>query len=91
MTAKEFYNRIDQASSNGRFFGCKFIKKDGTVRTMNARRGVKKHLKPGGKPRNYSPAQHHNLIVWDRNAKGYRTINTDRLIYFKQGKIKIER
>ena len=63
-------------STGGKIFGAVFTKKDGTLRTMNARLGVQKHLK-GGK----SSASSKNALmtVYDMSAKGYRMINLSTL------------
>jgi len=59
------------------FFGMKFVKKDGSDRTMNCRFHVKKHLKGG--TRSWSEEDYpHLMCVFDVNAKpvpGYRTVN----------------
>ena len=60
-------------SSKGKFFSAVFIKKDGTLRTMNCRLGVKKYLK-GGKLR-FSPSKKGLVVVFDVDKKEYRMIN----------------
>ena len=60
-------------SSKGKFFSVIFIKKDGTLRTMNCRLGVKKYLK-GGKLR-FSPSKKGLVVVFDREKREYRMIN----------------
>ena len=59
------------------FFTAKFIKKDGSLRTMNCRLGVKKHLKGG--ELNHNPEDLNHLIVYDIIKKSYRTINLNTL------------
>jgi hypothetical protein len=64
---------IDDAGSNGKFFSVKFVKKDGSIRQMNCRLGVVKHLRGGERtlPRDY-------IVAFDVNADekgGYRAIN----------------
>lgn len=59
------------------FFTVTFVKKDGTLRKMNARLGVKKHLKGGEKT--YNAEDKNQLTVYDVVAKGYRTINLNTL------------
>ena len=68
--------------TNGKFFKVLFVKKDGSLREMTCRLGVKKDLR-GGK----STTEHlDNLItVYDVFAKGYRNINLDTVKYFKCG------
>lgn len=63
-------------NTNGRFFTVEFTKKDGTVRKMNARLGVTKHLKGGDCTLN----REQFIIVFDMQAKGYRAINRDTIL-----------
>ena len=65
--------------TNGQIFSGLFIKKDGTHRLMNARTGVKKHLKPNAKPRPYDPIKHDLITVYDMSNKGYRMLNLNTL------------
>ena len=68
--------------TNGKFFKVLFVKKDGSLREMTCRLGVKKDLR-GGK----STTEHLDNIVtvYDVLAKGYRNINLDTVKYFKCG------
>ena len=59
------------------FFTVTFVKKDGTLRKMNARLGVKKHLKGGEKK--YNAEDLNYLTVYDLQKKAYRTINVNTL------------
>jgi len=63
-------------STNGKFFTAVFTKKDGSLRTMNCRLGVTKHLHGGD-----STTKHkENLIcVFDTQVGEYRCINLDTL------------
>lgn len=61
----------------GKFFTVEFTKKDGTLRKMNARLGVTKHLKGGTK--GYDDAAHNFLTVFDLGKKAYRTVAIDRI------------
>jgi len=65
--------------SNGRFFSIKFIKKDGTTREMLCRTDVKKHLR-GGENNNPNLGES-QIVVYDIQKKGYRTINLDSVFY----------
>lgn len=65
---------------NGRFFSVTFRKRDGSLRKILARRGVKRNLK--GNPR-YNPADHNILIVWSVNDEAYRSIRVDRILEVK--------
>ena len=68
-------------SLGGKIFTVTFRKKDGTVRVMNCRNEVTKHLKDGPKGEirtNTTELNNPNLkVVFDLKAKGYRTINYD--------------
>lgn len=64
-----------------KFFTVEFIKKDGTIRQMNARLGVTKHLQ-GGELK-YSPNDLGYVTVYDVKTKGYRTINLNTLTSLK--------
>ena len=68
-------------STKGRFFSCTFIKKDGSMRVMNARIGCHKGIKGVG--RKFSTP---NLVtVFDAKAKEYRMINVDTMLTFNCG------
>lgn len=76
MDIQEFKNEV-----NGNFFSVSFIKKDGTLREMTARFGVKKHLKGG--TLKYDPEGYGYLTVFDVKKKEYRTINVEKIICLK--------
>ena len=76
LSIQEFKNEV-----KGNFFRACFMKKDGTIREMTARFGVKKHLK-GGKL-GYNPEERNYIVVFDIDKKEYRTINMDKLIYLR--------
>ncbi len=59
--------------SGDKFFSCTFVKKDGTIRTINARF---KSAGTGRKP-NVNPDQY--LTVYEPN-NGYRNINRDTIL-----------
>ena len=65
---------------NGRFFSVTFRKKDGTLRKMIARRGVKRNLQ--GNPR-YNPSDYNLLVVWSVNDEAYRSVNLNTVIEVK--------
>ena len=58
-------------SSNGKIFSVTFIKKDGSLRTLNGRLGVTKHLKGGESTLN--PDRY--ITVYDLQSKAYRAVN----------------
>ena len=69
-----------------KIFTATFRKKDGSLRVMNCRLGVKKHLKGGQK--SYNDDDFNYLTVFDLNKKAYRTININTLKQIKaNGKV----
>lgn len=64
------------AKSKGKFITVLFVKKDGTIRTLNGRIGVTKHLKGGISTVDYSKY----LVVYDTINAGYRSINRDAIV-----------
>lgn len=65
-------------STNGRYFGATFIKKDGTKRVVNARLGVTKFLKGG--VNKVVKASNDYVTVFDRHKGQYITVNMATLI-----------
>jgi len=57
----------------GKFFTVHFRKKDNSIRVMNCRGGVKRHLRGG--QRAWDPEPKGMVFVWDTESKGYRTLN----------------
>lgn len=68
--------------TKGKFFSITFTKADGSVRVMVARTGVKKGVKGTGTKK---PLADNLIKVYDVIAKGFRTINLDRVRSFKCG------
>jgi hypothetical protein len=67
---------IKVLNSNGKFLTVTFRKKDGTIRVMNCRLGVTKHLKGGTStldPNKY-------ITVYDLQSKGYRAISKENIL-----------
>lgn len=62
------------------FFTITFVKKDNSVRVLNGRRGVKKHLKGGV---NTVAGYSNFLTVFDCKIKEYRNVNLDKVIEIK--------
>lgn len=66
-----------RALVGSKIFSVVFEKKDGTLREMVCRLGVKKHLKGG--ELSYDPDEKNYLVVFDMQSEGYRTININTL------------
>ena len=73
---------------SGKFFSCSFLKKDGTVRYLLGRSGVKKHLRPNAKPKSYNPQELGYLSVYDLQSKDYRLVNLQTITTINNKKIK---
>ena len=63
--------------ADGKFFSCSFVKRCGTLRTMQARLGVQKHLKGGEKA--FDDAAKGIITVFSTDANGYRSFKVDSL------------
>lgn len=69
-------------ATQGKIFSAEFIKRDGSLRRMVARTGVRKDLKGG---RATSLSNPRNRVVWDLQKQSYRTIPGERLLRLKCG------
>ena len=67
---------LNTVAQNGKIFGVKFIKKDGSERLMSCRLGVTKHLKGGVNTTSHIPKY---KTVYSVNDKGYRNINLETI------------
>ena len=80
---KRDYKTLKEQMLGGTFFRATFVKKDGSVRNMLARTGVKSHLKGGSYLHGHS-SKHPNLVpVYDVQKGAYRSINLDTLLELK--------
>lgn len=71
----EAYMKI--RGTNGQIFTARFIKKDGTRRSMNCRLGVASEVT--GKGMSYNPLQKLLLPVYDMQSREYRMINLNTM------------
>ena len=76
---KNEHKRMLIESTNGKYFTVVFKKKDDSIRKLNGRLGVKKHLR-GGK--DTTAHLDHLINVFEKGSTGYRKINLDNLISF---------
>ena len=63
-------------ATKGKIFSVRFVKKDGCVRDMNCRLGVKKHLTGTGRSKGHLP---HLINVYDLQVQGYRYVNKNTI------------
>lgn len=78
ITRKEALKMIED--TNGKFFTVTFQKKDGSIRDMNARIGVKKGQVGGVATYKANP---NNVGVYESNKGKYRCFNIERLMKIK--------
>jgi hypothetical protein len=71
-----------------KIFSVEFTKKDGSLRKMVCRLGVKKHLRGG--ELSYNPEDFNYLVVFDLQSEEYRTINVNTLKSFTFEGVKYE-
>jgi hypothetical protein len=70
-------NKVDRIlNSNGKIFTVTFVKKDGSIRVLNGRLGVEKHLKGG----QCTLDKDKFIIVYDLKAEGYRAVDKDAIL-----------
>ena len=81
---QQIENEIRSAIKTGKIFSVTFTKKDGTLRDMIARSGVKKHLKTDGTPSTTSHIPKY-FTVFDMQKEAYRNINVETICKFKCG------
>ena len=68
-------------TNNGKIFSATFEKKDGTIRTINCRRAVKKGVKGVGM--SFDPASKGLMVVYDMQKQSFKMINLNTLIEAK--------
>jgi hypothetical protein len=84
VASNEVETLIRENANNGQFFTVNFTKRTtGEERTMNARLGVKKHLRGG--ELSFDPKEKNLLICFDAQSGGYRSINLDSVHWVKVG------
>ena len=75
MTREEAKKAIYE--TKGLIFNVKFVKKDGTLRSMTCRREVKKGVKGVGMA--YNPEDFNLIPVYDLKSEGFRMINASTI------------
>ena len=77
MNTKLKFDLLTKATKTGSIFGATFVKTNKEVRTGAFRGGVK--IGVTGKGLNYKPSNVFNVIVYDMNKSGFRTIKAENL------------
>ena len=70
-----------------KFFTCQFVKKNGDVRVINCRLGVKKHLK---NPDYVRKNQRDYIVAYDLQIKQYRNISLNKLQWLRLNNIQLD-
>ena len=71
-------------TSNKKIFSVTFVKKDGSIRKMNAMRGVRKGVKGVG--HSFDPSEKNLLTVYDMQIGAFRFVNLDDVLLFRANK-----
>ena len=71
-------------TSNKKIFSVTFVKKDGSIRKMNAMRGVRKGVKGVG--HSFDPSEKNLLTVYDMQIGAFRFVNLNDVLLFKANK-----
>lgn len=78
---KKDVNVVKEFVKNNKIFTATFVKKDGSVRVMNCRRGVTKGVKGVGM--SYDPYEKNLLPVYDMQKGAFRMININTITELK--------
>jgi hypothetical protein len=68
-------------AKGNRMFSVTFIKKDGSIRRMVARLGVRKGVK--GKGMSFNPSDKGLMVVFDMHKREFRMINLETIVELK--------
>ena len=71
-------------TSNKKIFSVTFVKKDGSIRKMNAMRGVRKGVKGVG--HSFDPSEKNLLTVYDMQIGAFRFVNLNDVLSFRANK-----
>lgn len=80
----EIVENLLRETSNKKIFTVTFVKKDGSIRKMNAMRGVRKGVKGVG--HSFSPSEKNLLTVYDMQIGEFRFVNLNDVLSFKANK-----
>tara|TARA_Y100000593_G_scaffold95083_1_gene199329 strand:- start:194 stop:493 length:300 start_codon:yes stop_codon:yes gene_type:complete len=68
--------------AKGKFINVKFVKKDGTERSLTGRTGVynSKHAPLTGTGMSYNPKDYGLMTIFDSHKKAYRMVNLNTIL-----------
>lgn len=84
VDVKEMYNIL--LGTKGKIFSATFVKKNGEVRDINCRLGVKSYIKGTGSSSFTLNDDNPYQLVFDLQKRGYRAINMETLVQIKFNK-----
>ena len=73
------------ASTHSRMFVVRFIKQDGSERTMYAKTGIKRHLSKRPDKRVLQNTNPNIVRVFDMESKSYKSFKLDSVLSFRCG------
>ena len=74
-------------STHSRMFVVRFIKQDGTERTMYAKTGIKRYISKKPNKRKVSNVNNDIMRVFDCESKSYKSFKLDSVLSFRCGKV----
>lgn len=74
-------------STHSRMFVVRFTKQDGSIRTMYAKTGVKRHLSKNPNKRKVSNTNPNIVRVYDCESKSYKSFKLSSVFEFRSGNI----
>lgn len=74
-------------STHSRMFVIRFTKKDGSIRVMYAKTGVKRHLSKNPNKRKVSNTNSNIVRVYDCESKSYKSFKLETVLDFRCGKV----
>lgn len=80
VARQHFLKSFIEEAKDGKVFTVEFIKKNGELRKMNARLGVKKGITGNGMK--YKPTDKGLLPVYDMQKQGFRMINFETIVSY---------
>ena len=75
------------ASTHSRMFVVRFIKQDGSERTMYAKTGIKRHLSKRPDKRVLQNTNPNIVRVFDMESKSYKSFKLDSVLSFRCGQV----
>ena len=85
MNIEQLHSTI--ASTHSRMFVVRFIKQDGTERTMYAKTGIKRYINKKQNKRKVSNQNPNIVRVYDCESKSYKSFKLDSVLELRCGRV----